>query len=128
MLGVAGLATHAQKPMFEVAAFEVILELALDIRQQRCAVRGHPVGERRVVRIDELVEACGLRAVAFIANSATGRAGILAGLGHDRVLASWWFEGRLADGCAGCLSVSVNAHANGLLEQSRPGIHWRVVL
>jgi hypothetical protein len=84
---MAGLAAHAQKPVFEAAASEVIFELAQDIRRQRCAVRGHPVGERGVVRIDELVKECGLRAVAFIANSATGRAGILAGLGHDRVLA-----------------------------------------
>jgi len=45
----------------------------------------------------------GLRAVAFIANSATARAGILAGLSHDRILASWWFGVRLAEGCEGGL-------------------------
>ncbi len=43
--------------------------------------------------------------MAFIANSATGRAGVLAGLSHDRVLASWWFGVRLADGCGGYLSA-----------------------
>jgi len=95
MFAVAGLAAHAEKAVFEAAAFEVILELALDILWQRCAVRGHPVSERGVVRVDELVEESVFRPVAFIANSATGRAG---------VLASWWFGVRLADGCGGCLS------------------------
>jgi hypothetical protein len=87
VLGAAGFATHAQETVFEAAASEVVFELALDIRRQRCALRGHPVSEGRVVLINELIQESGLRAVAFIANSATGRAGILAGLGHDRILA-----------------------------------------
>jgi hypothetical protein len=90
---MAGLATYAQETVFEAAAFEVVFELTLDVLRQRRTLRDHPVGEHGVVRIDELVEECGLRAVAFVANSATGRAGILAGLGHDRVLASWWIVG-----------------------------------
>jgi hypothetical protein len=86
---MTGITTQPQKAVFEATASEVVLELALDILWQRCAVRGHLVGERGVVRIDELVEEGSLWAVAFIANSATGRAGIRADLSHDRFLASW---------------------------------------
>jgi hypothetical protein len=78
MFAVAGLAAHTQKAVFEAAAFEVVLELALDVVGQGAALRGHPVGERGVVRVDELVKESVFRPVAFIANSATGRAGILA--------------------------------------------------
>jgi hypothetical protein len=113
VLGVAGGATHAQETVFEAAASEVVLELALDILWQRCAVRGHPVGERGVVCIDELIEEGGLRSVAFIANSATSRAGILVGLSHDRFLALWWFGGRLADGCEDCLSIRYGVQSEG---------------
>ncbi len=57
MQGEAGNVARAGGERFvEAAAFEVILELALDILWQRCAVRGHPVSERGVVRVDELVE------------------------------------------------------------------------
>ena len=38
------------------AKFEVVFELTLDLVGQGRALRDHPVGEYRVVRIDELVE------------------------------------------------------------------------
>ncbi len=43
---------------FEAAAFEVALELALDVVGQRRTLRGHPVGERRVARRKVDKEAC----------------------------------------------------------------------
>jgi len=53
MFGVAGLAAYTQKAVFESAAPEVILELAPDILWQRRAVRGHLIGERGAVLINE---------------------------------------------------------------------------
>ena len=70
MFGVARHAAYMQESVFEVAASEVVLELVLDILWQRCAVRGHPVGERRVLRVDELVQERGFRAMAFLPNNA----------------------------------------------------------
>ena len=52
--------------MFEAAAFEVVFELTLDVVGQGRALRDHPAGEHGGVRIDELVEECGLRIVAFV--------------------------------------------------------------
>jgi hypothetical protein len=56
MFTMAGFATHAQETVFEAAAFEVVFELTLNLVGQGRALRDHPVGELRVVRIDELVE------------------------------------------------------------------------
>jgi hypothetical protein len=45
--------------------------------------------KRGVIFLDQLVEERGFRAVVHIANSATGAMGILADLGHDRILSMW---------------------------------------
>ena len=55
-----------------MAAFEIVFELTLDIVGQGRALRDHPAGEHEVVRIDELVEECGLRTVAFAGRLSLG--------------------------------------------------------
>ncbi len=55
IFAVLGRVAHPQKASFEAVAFEVVHELALDVVAQGAALRGQPVGERRVVRVDELV-------------------------------------------------------------------------
>ena len=50
------------------------------------------------VLVNEPIQQSGFRVVAFIPVNTNARAGILAGLRHDRVLASWLFPGRLAEG------------------------------
>ena len=62
MFSVTGVATHTQGAVFKAAAFEVLLELAPDILRQRCAMRGHPFSEYRIVLVDELIEESGFRA------------------------------------------------------------------
>jgi hypothetical protein len=56
MLGVTGLAAHPQKPVLETAAFEVILELASDIRRQLPALLHQMGSEYRVILIDDPIE------------------------------------------------------------------------
>ena len=55
MLGVTSLATHTKKTMFKAAAFEVSLELALDISRQSGSLRRQVCLERGIVVFDKLI-------------------------------------------------------------------------
>ncbi len=56
MLGMAGLAAHPQEPVLAAPAFEVFIELPLDIPRQ-CASLSHQMRlERGVVFFDELIQ------------------------------------------------------------------------
>jgi hypothetical protein len=55
VLGIATLAPHAQKSMFKAAAFEVLVELALDIPRQCASVRRQVDLEPRIVFFDKLI-------------------------------------------------------------------------
>ncbi|RDH85206.1 MAG: hypothetical protein DIZ77_13110 [endosymbiont of Seepiophila jonesi] len=55
-------------------------------------------------------------------DSTTGRAGIVAGLSYDRILASWWFGVRLAEGWGDCLS----GRRTGVNPDSGTPFGWRL--
>ena len=66
MVGVTGLAAHPQKPVFETAAFQVVLELAVHVIRQFPALHRQMGSERRVVFFDDPIEKCLLGTVALV--------------------------------------------------------------
>jgi hypothetical protein len=56
VFGATRLATHAEKAVLQVAAFQVTLEFALHIAWQFPALRRQVGGERRVVLRDDPIE------------------------------------------------------------------------
>jgi len=86
---MAALAPHAQKSMFKAAAFEVLVELALDIPWQCASLRRQVDLERRIVFFDRLVKEGTFRAMAFIARRSNARTGFPASRQrqHVRILA-----------------------------------------
>jgi len=75
VLGMAGVAAHAQKAMLQATAAEVVLEFPLHVRRQRAFLLGHVGDERRVVLLDDLVEERTLGPVALVWRSATSPLG-----------------------------------------------------
>ena len=69
MLGSTGLAAHPQQSVLQTAAFQVILELALDIRRQVPALRRQMGGKYRLVLFDNPVEKGLLDLVALVTAS-----------------------------------------------------------
>ena len=69
VLGVTGLAAHPQKTMYEMAAFQVILELPSHIRRQLPAPLRQMASERRVVFFDDPIEQGLLGPVALVTTS-----------------------------------------------------------
>ena len=66
MFVAAGIALNAQKTLFWQAALHVVVELLFDERGQRCAF-GFESGEKPgVARLDDSVERCLFRTVAFV--------------------------------------------------------------
>ncbi len=66
VLGMTSLAPNPQKTVLEAPAFEVLVELALDIARQ-CRSLSRQVGlERGIVVFDKLIKEGAFRAMAFI--------------------------------------------------------------
>jgi len=70
MLGVAGVAAYSQNGVFETAAFEVVVKLALHITCHFPASLRQMGSERRVVFLDDPIEQGLLGTVAFVGNVA----------------------------------------------------------
>jgi len=66
MLGMAGLAAHPQEPVIEAPAFEVFIELPLDIPRQCASLSRQMRLEREVVFFDELIQEGGLPSTANV--------------------------------------------------------------
>ncbi len=72
---MTGLATHPQETVLEASAFEVLVELVLDIPRQRGSLSRQVRLERGVVFFDQLVKEGTFRAMAFVerrSNAGTG--------------------------------------------------------
>ena len=78
---VAGAAAHAQEPVFQAAALEVVLELTGDIARQGRALCGHEPGKLGVMTLDQLVQQGLLGPVADMG----GRPRRLGGKRHDGI-------------------------------------------
>ena len=70
----AGVALDAQKPVFEQAALQVVVELLLDEMRQGCAFGLQPGKKLRVAGLDDTIERRLFRSVAFV-DVAVGTAG-----------------------------------------------------
>ncbi|EGG28264.1 hypothetical protein IMCC3088_562 [Aequoribacter fuscus] len=78
------LTTHPQKAVFETAAFEVVVKLALHIAGQFPALRRQMGSERRVVFFDDPIEQGLLGPVTLVTTSVLVPAGHPGRhLGHD---------------------------------------------
>ena len=75
VLGMTGIAAHAQETMLETPALEVFLELLLNISRQGIALRHQVRLERGIVFVNDLVKEGALRAVAHIRRRADTRTG-----------------------------------------------------
>src|SRR4030067_8043 len=56
LLLMTARAAHAQKPVFQAATLEVVIEIPLDILRQGRALDGHLIQECRIVFLDDLVQ------------------------------------------------------------------------
>ncbi len=74
VLVTAGVALDAQKPVFEQAALQVVVELLLDEMRQGCAFGLQPGKKLRVAGLDDTIERRLFRSVAFV-DVAVGTAG-----------------------------------------------------
>jgi hypothetical protein len=90
VFGVAAVAAYPEKAVFETAASEVVLELALDIARQCRALCRHSRHESRIVFFNKLIKERSLRAVAHIVSRTLARTGFPASWQrqHGRILAS----------------------------------------
>ena len=69
-----GVALDAQKPVFEQAALQVVVELLLDVMRRGCAFGLQPGRKLRVAGLDDAIERRLFRSVAFV-DVAVGTAG-----------------------------------------------------
>ena len=74
MLVTAGVVLDAQKPVFERAALQVVVELLLDEMRRGCAFGLQPGKKLRVAGLDDAIERRLFRSVAFV-DVAVGTAG-----------------------------------------------------
>ena len=74
MLVTAGVALDAQKPVFEQAALQVVVELPLDEMRQGCAFGLQPGKKLRVAGLDDATQRRLFRTVAIV-DVAVGTAG-----------------------------------------------------
>jgi hypothetical protein len=89
VLGVTGIAAHAQKAVLEAPACEVGLELLRNVRGEVGALGSQVRLERRVAFLDDLIEERPLRAVAHISRGSDAQLGFRASRQrqHVRILA-----------------------------------------
>lgn len=102
VLGVTRLAAHPQEAVFQPAAFEVILKLALHIARQLPALLRQMGSERRIILVDDPIEQGLLGPVTLVTTSIPLPGGhpCRRRVGHDPRPCDTVFLERLSPGCA----------------------------